>query len=246
MPTQEYRTLDGGRVGGVTYVIGQNLGWNKRPLMIWANKEGQAGRNLDYNRDRAATIGTHIHNMVEDHINELDPEGRIPWDELDHDQAEQVRRGYKNFQRWYAGNAIKVIATEVWGVSEEWETGWCPDALGVTQVLEPELCLFDWKSSKGTFADHLIQTSAYVRFVEEYLREGRDFNGGVVKDPDALAQYRKPDVQIDGVHIVRFGKDNGTFKHAFYDRELLDKGWVAFTHLRHLHALKYELEGAVR
>lgn len=246
MPTQTYVNGAGARQPGVTTVIGGSLGWKGPGLMRWAHAQGIAGRELYAKRDEAAEIGTHVHTMIEEHIHGRDPEATIPWDVYDEDQCAQMRRGFKSFIRWYAGNNISIIATEVWGVDEAWQTGFCPDALGVTNVGEPELCLFDWKTSKGTFADHLIQTAAYIQFVQTVLREGRDFNGGEILDQSALDNWKDPGVKITGCHIVRFGKEHATFKHSFYDTEVMDKAWGAFTHLRHLHAVKKELEALAR
>jgi len=249
MPTQSYKNAAGEKQPGVTTVIGGSLGWKGPGLMRWAHKQGLAGRELYAKRDEAAEIGTHVHTMIEEHIHARDPEASVPWDSYTDDQCAQIRRGFKSFLRWYAGNNISIIATEVWGVNEEWQTGFCPDALGVTDVSsdgDPELCLFDWKTSKGTFADHLIQTAAYIQFVQTVLREGRDFSGGEILDQAALDFWRHKDTAITGCHIVRFGKEHATFKHSFYDTEVMATAWTAFTHLRHLHAVKAELEALAR
>lgn len=231
MPTQQYRNAQGERLPGVTWVLGQNLGWNKDPLMKWANREGLAGRDIRGDRStaqQAADIGSVVHTMIEALV--------MGWDEVaaagstltclpDADQA-KVHRGVDGYRRWARNNKIKLIATEIYGVDAEYQTGYCLDALGLD---EEGLSLIDWKTSKGTYADHVIQVAAYTEFIERRL----------------TTWFMSP-VRLSGAHVLRTSKDSGTFKHVFWPREDLEKPWQCFTWLRALHQAKPTIEAMAR
>ena len=232
MPTQPYYNARGERLPGTTWVIGQNLGWNKDPLMRWANREGLAGRNIRDERgttvQRAGDIGTAAHAMIEGRIQGRDPEEAAESElfVLGAEDRKKAMQGFHSFERWYRDQRAIIVATELFGVDEEYQTGFCLDALGLSQ---PDLDLYDWKSSKGTYADHMIQIAAYTVFVEKKLTE---WFGGPVR--------------LGGAHVLRVGKDTGTFKHLYWTRDDLEHGWRAFSWLRALHYLRPTIEAYVR
>lgn len=258
MPTQVYLDDKGKRLPGVTTVIGGNLGWNKDALMGWANREGLEGRNI---RDRfntaskAADIGTLAHEMIEADIHHRDPEGVVAatlagMDGFTEAMADKARKAYLGFRRWRQQSNVHVIGTELWGVDLTWRTGYCIDALIEQPGLDTDelvLTIGDWKSSKGTYSDHLIQVAAYAMLVESALKEGRAFSGGDVKDEAALARWLgREDLRIDGAHVVRVSKTTGGFSHKWWDRDLLDEGWKVFQWLRSLHERKWTFEDYVK
>lgn len=239
MPTQPYYNNAGQRRAGTTYVIGQNLGWNKDVLMNWANREGLAGRSIKESRTntagRAADIGTTAHKMIEGRILGYEPK-LFAAEELttlscDEDR-EKAKRGFANFDRWYRQSNLTIVGTEVFGVNEEYQTGFCSDALALEPESTPEepvLSLLDWKSSKGTYSDHFIQAAAYTVFNEHLLTE-----------------YLQRPIRLVGAHVVRVSKDTGTFKHVFWDREAMDLGFKAFSWCRALHEIHWSIEAYVR
>jgi hypothetical protein len=237
VPTQPYVNRRGERRPGTTYVIGQNCGWNKDALMGWSNREGLAGRNIREKggtAERAADIGTAAHTMIEAHILGQEPKlvaaHQLSALKSDEDRA-KAKQGFANFLKWFRNSRLIVIGTEVFGVDEEYQTGYTIDALGLEEGAdgELELTLLDWKSSKGTYPDHFIQVAAYTVFIEKRLTEwlGRP-------------------VRLTGAHVVRVAKDSGNFKHAFWNRDSLEVGWKAFTWLRALHEVRWTIEGYVR
>jgi hypothetical protein len=210
--------------------------------MRWANREGLAGRNIRGERStvqRAADVGTAVHTMIEAHAQGWDPvaaAGSTLTDLTEEDQA-KVHLGYNQFKRWFRGNNLVIVGTELYGVDEEYQTGFCLDALALEED-EPRngrtpcdvaLALVDWKSSKGTYADHFVQVSAYAVFAEKKL----------------TAATGAP-CRFSGAHVLRVSKDHGTFHHTFWSRELLDDGWKAFTWARALHQLRPTIESYVR
>ena len=238
MPTQPYFNKAGERRAGTTYVIGKNLGWNKEVLMNWANREGLAGRSIKESRTstagRAADIGTAAHAMIEGHILGHEPKlfaaNELTLLSCDEDR-EKARLGFANFLRWYRNSNMIIVGTEVFGVNEEYQTGFCADAIGLEEGADGalDLTLIDWKSSKGTYSDHFIQVSAYTVFIEH-----------------TLAEYLARPVRLTGAHVVRVAKDSGNFKHAFWSRECLDLGFKAFSWARALHEIHWTIEGFVK
>lgn len=238
MPTHKYFNNAGERRAGTTYVIGQNCGWNKDALMGWSNREGLAGRSIKESRTntagRAADIGTAAHAMIEGHILGHEPKlfaaTELSGLACDEDR-EKAKRGFANFLRWYRNSHIIIAGTEVFGVNEEYQTGFCVDAIGLEEgeAGALDLTLLDWKSSKGTYPDHFLQVSAYTVFVEKLLTD-----------------YLAREVRLTGAHVVRVAKDSGNFKHAFWTRECLEVGFRAFSWCRALHEVRWTIEGYVR
>lgn len=236
MPTQPYYNSKGERRAGTTWVLGQNLGWNKDALMGWANKEGLAGRSIRGERTTAAVaanIGTATHTMIEAHAQGWDPvvaAGSQLTDLQEQDQA-RVHNAFASFKQWLRNNRLDIIATEVFGVDEEYQTGFCADALALEQVEEgpPVLSLVDWKSSKATYSDHFIQVAAYTVFIENLIR----VHTGV-------------DCTLFGAHVLRVSKDHGSWHHTFWSRDILREGWKAFTWCRALHEIRPTIESYVR
>lgn len=67
MPTIKYQNKKGERLPGSTTVISM-LGLNKTPLMIWANREGLAGREYPACLQKATDTGTLIHYLIEEYL----------------------------------------------------------------------------------------------------------------------------------------------------------------------------------
>lgn len=240
MPTQPYLNAKGERVPGVTTVIGANLGWNKDALKLWANREGLAGREMrrDWGgstMERAANIGTAAHGMIEAHVLGLDVEAGAAalLAKLCPEDQTKARRGFQNFLRWYSTSQLRVTRTEFPFVDEEYQFGGCPDALieqpSMTEGEPVEETIGDWKSSKGTYADHFIQVAAYVVGAERFLTKERGHP-----------------VRLAGAHVIRVGKDTGVFSHKYWSRDDLELGWSAFTRLRGLHLLRWKIEAFVK
>lgn len=240
MPTQPYLNEHGERVPGTTTVIGANLGWNKDALKLWANREGLAGREIRRDwagatAEAAANIGTASHAMIEAHVCGLDVEAAasVFLSKLSEADQKKARKGFENFLRWYTGGQFKVVRTEFPFVNEDYQFGGCPDALieqpSMTEGEPPELTIGDWKTSKGTYADHFIQVAAYV-----------------VATEDLLSKETGKTTRLAGAHVIRVSKDTGMFSHKYWSRDDLEKGWSAFTHLRVLHMLRWQIEAYVK
>ena len=132
----------------------------------------------------------------------------------------RVEQGLESFRRWRRQTRIEIVATEVWGVDEEYQAGWCIDA--ITKE-EDGLAVMDYKSGKGPFPEHFIQVAAYTTFAEKVIGE-----------------------RLCGAHIGRFSTETGIFHQVFFPRAILDVGWKAWTWARALHQVRPQIEAYVR
>lgn len=214
-PKQGYRNKDGKRVPGVTTIIGRFK--DSGGLMYWAFEQGKAAErgeiaSLYDKRDEAANAGTLAHSLVEAHIND-EPLPALPDDEI----GSQAQQGFQNYIYWAENNRIQILKQEMEMVSEEYQFGGCPDALGIDS--RERLCLLDWKTSNGVYPDYLIQIVAYRQLWEE-------------NNPD------KP--IVGGYHLLRFSKEHADFAHHYWSE--LDEAWEQFKLFRQAYELDKKLK----
>lgn len=185
MAATPYLLKSGERVPGTTTVLSRFK--DSGGLIHWAWQCGVDGKDYRDERDKAASVGTIAHEMVECHIRgrQFDP-NKYP--------AELVRRAEKSFGaflEWASDTQLKAAETEVRLVSEKYKYGGTPDVFFV----KGKRSLGDWKTSNAVYAEYLCQLAAYKNLWEENF----------------------PDQPIEGgAHLVRFDKENGDFHHHFY------------------------------
>jgi hypothetical protein len=207
--------LDGEKVPGVTTIIGRFK--ESGALLFWAFEQGKAAErgeisNLYDKRDEAASAGTLAHAMVEAHIKN-EPLPKIPDDSI----GEQAQQGYENYLHWQEDNRIQVLYQEEELVSREYRFGGCPDAVGIDS--RGGLCIIDWKTSNGVYADYLIQVAAYQQLWEE----------------------NHPDKPITGgFHLLRFSKEHADFAHHYWSE--LEDAWKLFK----LYRKAYDLDKTLK
>ena len=246
----------GKRLPGVTTVIGSSLGWNKDSLIAWSNREGLAGRDVrarGNKAEKAADIGVAGHDMIELHVHGQDPETAPSLAVLSEDDRLLAQRAFGSFVRWLSDTKIRIVGTELWGVDELYQVGYCPDGIGVggsellieapiqgklTGELEEQLIayaqtghaldLLDWKTGKGVYPEHYIQVSTYTRLLEMRLSERANM-----------------DIRFNSAIILGI-RPNGMFKHISFPRHLLDDGWLLFTYLRAIYSKRWEIEGLLK
>jgi len=206
----EYRLADGTRVPGVTTVISTSLGWSKGALMHWAWTEGKEGRNYRETQQQAADAGTLAHAMVESRIHGTT--FTVP-PTASEEQVRLARLSFDAFREWFDQSRIDLVETEMHLISEEWRFGGTPDAVG---RIKGNLCLLDWKTSRGIYAEYLIQLAAY----------------------EHLWNANRPDHITGGIHTCRFDKTTGGFSHHWWPSEALRPAWRAFLALRDLYDLQ--------
>ena len=188
-PVKGYFLKDGTRVPGTTTVIGRFK--ESAALIYWAYNRGKDGLELYESRDKAAELGTIVHEMVEAYVKtglyQLPPANIASWD------AEQVLSAYNAFMEWFESNKFSIVEQEVQLVSEVHKYGGTPDAIALDG--KGRLVLLDWKTSDNVYSDHLVQLGAYRMLWNE----------------------THPDNPLTGgSHLCRFAKTNGDFAHHFF------------------------------
>lgn len=204
-PAGGYRNKDGKRVLGVTTVIGRFK--DSGGLLYWAFEQGKAAERgeiekLYDKRDEAAESGTLAHSMVEAHINGKNPAALVELQIAPEETAQQARNAFDAYRNWERMTKLKIVEQEMPLVSEKYQFGGCPDAIG---EIDGELCLTDWKTSNSVYQDYLIQLAAYKQLWEE-------------NHPDRLL--------TGGFHLCRFAKQHGDFAHHYYPD--LSEAWEQF------------------
>lgn len=217
-PKAGYYLKDGTRVIGTTTAIGRFK--ESGALMWWACEQGKAIQrgeisNMYEKRDQAAEVGTSVHWLVERHINGekpidlseakvLEVEGDIIT--LTDDYRQKLQSGFDAYLAWERMTKLKITHQEIQLVSTRYKFGGCPDAIG---LIDGSPCLLDWKTSKGVYADYLIQIAAYG-YLCQY---------GVMPEH----KYRRLGIKVEGFHLCKFSKEHGDFSHHYYPE--LDIGW---------------------
>ncbi len=204
-PTGGYRNAAGDRIPGTTTIIGRFK--DSKALLFWAFKQGQSGASHLYEKtEEAAEIGTMAHGFVERHIN-LSATGRaLTIDDIEDAGSPEIFdpawRAFEAYLRWERMTHLTIVAQEIELVSEQYQFGGCPDAIG---MIDDELCLVDWKTSNGVYVDHLIQLAAYRQLWEENY----------------------PDQPLTGgFHLCRFAKGAPDFHHHHWSD--LSLAWEQF------------------
>lgn len=198
-PTAGYRNAAGKKVPGVTTIIGRFK--DSGALLFWAFEQGKAAergeiKSLYDKRDQAADHGTHAHDLVEKHIKGLDI-----FEELSV-APDQVKSALNAYLKWESMTKLKIVEQEASLISEVHQYGGTPDAIG---EIGGELCMIDWKTSKGVYQDMLIQIAAY----------------------DILWHENHPDKPLTGgFHLCKFSKEHGDFSHHYWPN--LDEGKEQF------------------
>lgn len=216
-PKQGYFLKDGTRIPGTTTVIGRFK--ESGALLRWAYQQGKDGKELYDDRDKAADIGTCVHNMVEQSVKGKPIEecqalaiATLPTTEL---QAKAFS-GFDAYLSWAQNFKVTITHQEILLVSEKYRYGGTPDAIG---TIGNDLVLLDYKTSNGVYTDYLIQLAAYKNLWEE----------------------NNPDQPITGgFHLLRFAKEHGDFAHHFYAK--LDEAWRQFVLFREAYEIDKKLK----
>lgn len=162
MPHTAYKNKNGKRVPSVTTIISNNLGYNKRILLAWQAREFRAGRDPDEQTERACSVGTLVHEMIEAHIYGQDeytpPEGTSETDVL------AAIEGLQAYIKWEEENNVEYLESEIGMVSETWQYGGTADAIALVNGV---VTLIDFKTSRSVYAEHIVQLGAYMSGIEE-------------------------------------------------------------------------------
>lgn len=205
----------------------QNL-WESIDAMARAADEAVVP-NLFDDTD-AADAGTIAHAMIENVL-----AGNVMEFGLDHfDGApdEVWNKAYKAveaFDEWRDQTRFEPLASEVSLVDDELGFGGTLDYVGIFGSKKKRGAL-DFKTGKGVrvWPDHLPQVGAYGRL----WRHGR-MNDRSKPPPADLG------TPIDGVFVLRLGKEHGNFGHNYFGDSVIDIAWRAF---QSAHSLYRDME----
>lgn len=214
MGTAAYKSQDGDKLPSVTTIIGRFK--ESGGLIDWAWRMGRDGKDYRKVKTEAGNIGTHVHNLIESHI-QGDPlpdlSGKVsPF------MLNQIQNAYNAYLAWSRKTNLKIVATEMHLVSERYRYGGTFDAVG---EVDGKLCMLDWKTSPSVYPDFLIQLAAYQNLWEE-----------------------KTQAPIEGgFHLLRFDKTNGDFHHHHWPE--LNDAWESFKMMRVLYDLDLNLKQTI-
>jgi len=202
-----YKLQDGMAVPGVTTILGV---LNKPALVKWANNLGLQGVDSSKYVDEKASIGTLAHQMIADYLKGKETDTS----EYSKVQIDQAENAVLSFLEWEKTHHIDTQLVEEPLVSELHKFGGTIDCLG---TINGELCLIDFKTSRGIFPEMLIQVAAYKQLLIEH---GHDVTQTI---------------------ILRIGR---TEDEGFEDRRVneLAKRWQIFQHCLEIYQLQREVK----
>lgn len=204
------------RVPGVTTVLGE-LGWGTGGLMFWANKAGLEGKTLEEAREKATTVGTRVHELIE-----CDLLGRSPsfCDWLTEEQETHVSSAMAAYRDWSASVSMMPLDSELELVSDDLMVGGRVDLIA---RVSGRKSVVDWKTSNRIYEKDLCQVAAYANIYNETHSD----------DP------------VTDCHILRVGKDDGSFHHHHWSIEALDPAFSAFLHCLSLRSIRPLMKGMI-
>jgi hypothetical protein len=196
-PHQKYHLADGTQVPGGSTIC--KIGDDAGALIHWAWDLGKRGLDYRKERDKAADIGTLAHFMIECMLN-----NQVA-DLSDYDEADIAKAlvCYTKFLDWWEIQNLKVVATEIQLVNEEFRYGGTIDLIAVDD--DGEYVLLDFKTSKKISESYWRQCAGYA----------------------ALWEANNDGKKITNHAIVRIGKqEEGDFEVVW--KEDLSKEWLVF------------------
>lgn len=240
-------TLDGNHVPGVTtfckggYPISEGLiSWQKGEAAKYALdigfQLGLVGDPLSETRKKeilkeaktkdkekseaAAELGTLLHDFA--YYSELNNKEKVQ-EVLTiaerHPEWQKIKNEIDKFEAWKKENEDEMVASESIVASPIHQAAGKFDRLARRNGL---LILSDFKTSNSIYIDHKIQLAAYRFMIREWL-----------------------DLEVNGIEILRFGKDDGQFEtELITDLKLLQELEMQAIRCRQTYAfkLKYENE----
>ena len=158
---QVYKKKDGTRVAGVTTILGI---LSKPALIHWAWNLGCKGEDYRKVRDKAASIGTIGHYLIECHLKKQTPK-LDDYSKNDIDKAETAFLAYLDFEK---NHHLKVLGSEIQLVSEKYGYGGTIDCYA---ELDGKTALIDFKTSNGVWPEMRCQVAAYAELLREHGKE---------------------------------------------------------------------------
>ena len=214
--------LNGERIISVTACTG--IIDKSGPLMYWAVKTTKeylieclekgikigiedietASKQHRIKKEKAASIGSIVHQFAEDYINKKNPEIPEKIKGMKKDDMERVRNGIIAFLKWVTDHKIKFVASEKLVYSKK------HNFVGLIDVVYKEkgkLVAGDFKTSKsGHYHEYKFQLSAYRGADEE--------ESGTKYDRSAILHFDKENGEFEVIECENHAKDYKTFLHC--------------------------------
>ena len=211
---EAYKNEAGERLPSVTTVLSRYK--EAGGLIHWAWELGMEGKNYRDERDKAANVGTVVHDMVEAFIHGDSVELVLEKAELEGADADKAGVSFDAFKRWATLISFTPLVTEIPLVSERMQTGGTLDLVAGTSL---GTCVVDWKAANKVYPEYLVQGATYSAIWDEARPEEFEAN------------------EIDGGFILcRFGKESGGFHLHHWPMPALRKPWQHFCTLRRAYA----------
>jgi len=154
---QRYRNKANKIVVGVTTITGLLA---KPQLIPWANRMGLNGIDTTKYVDDKAAIGTLAHQMIQDHLLQVDTDVS----DYSPKQVSQAENSVLSYLEWEKNHKIKPILIEEKMVSELYQYG---GQLDIYANLDDTPTLIDLKTGSGIYPEMGVQLSAYRQLLIE-------------------------------------------------------------------------------
>ena len=189
-----YKNKAGEKVPGCTTVLGILA---KPALIPWAYSRGRDGLELYGSRDKAANVGTIVHERILAYYKgyEIDNSNIAP------DVWEMTEDSMKSFYEWAKPRDVKPELIEEPLVSEIYQYGGTFDILG---PMDGESTLLDFKSGSGLYEEHFIQLAGYLGLIRE-----------AGYDPKKIVILNIPKTRDDSFTVKSISADEETMKIRF-------------------------------
>lgn len=193
--------LDGERLPSVTTILFPYNPGGSDPLIAWAKRLWEEGKDHIAERNKAGQIGTMAHEAIEFWAKGAE----YPF-LGDPEIVEPARMAFEGFLKWADQSKFKITHTEMRLTSKTHRYGGTLDVAGFTG--NGQRALGDWKTSTYLKETMLMQVAAYAHLWNEEF----------------------PLDQITGgYNLLRFSKETGSFTHKWYPD--LTNEWDSFLHL---------------
>ncbi len=183
-----YKTKDGKRVCGVTTFLSMLA---KPALIHWAWNLGCKGEDYRKVRDKAASIGTIAHYLIECYLKKEEAD-LSDYSSADIEKAKKAMEAFLDFEKV---NKLEPIKLELPLVSEKYRFGGTIDCYG---KLNGKLCLIDFKTSNGVWPEMRVQIAAYAELLKENGYKVEDIHLlKIDKESGEFSHYQYKDLSIE-------------------------------------------------
>lgn len=217
-----YKNSKGEKVDSVTTIIGGQLGWSTQELLAWQAKMFKEGKDPTAIKNKAADIGTLVHEYIEAYIYNCD----VPEKVLKNYTTDAIviaETGLEQFKKRIDEEEIEFLETEMPLVSDEHNFGGCLDF--VYKRPGVRCGLGDNKTSKAIYGNYIVQLGGYDVLLNEKTKYRPEealivkINKDISKPDDELVSLKY--INID---YVKYGANVffGLLKQSKY-KKMFDK-----------------------